>query len=76
MVFFWCDLKFYLTLGVMYQKFNIIKCDVLKVTIKYIAAKFSHLPTENYWNITPNIIQLVKYHTVYVQNIHRITPTN
>jgi hypothetical protein len=53
--------------------FNIVKWDIQKVTIKYIAVKISHLQTENYWNITPNIIQLLKYLTVYVQNIYRIT---
>ena len=56
--------------------FNIVKCDILKVTIKYIAVKISHLQTENYWNITPNIIELLKYHTVYVQNIYCITATH
>ncbi len=49
--------------------FNIVQCNTLKVTFKYIAVKISHLQTENYCNITPNIIQLLKYPTVYVQNI-------
>ncbi len=54
--------------------FNIVRCDLLKVTIKYTAVKISHLQMENCWNITPNIIELLKYHTVYVQNIYPITP--
>jgi hypothetical protein len=55
--------------------FDIIKCGILKVTIKYIAVKISHLQTVYFWNITPNMIKLLKYHTIYIQNIYRITPT-
>jgi hypothetical protein len=54
---------------------SIVKCYLLIVTIKYIAVKISHLQTENYENITPNIIELLKYHTVYVHNIYRIKRT-
>ncbi len=38
----------------------LFKCDIQKVTMKYLDINISHLQTVNFWNITPGIIKLSK----------------
>ncbi len=42
---------------------RIFKCNIQKVTTKYLDIKVSHLQTADFWNITPGIFKLLKYHT-------------